>query len=169
MRIKAIIEAYRACYRGGAPAASIWECAGLDGSSGVEDEYLERYELNPGVFEFLETMRASSTPVFGLSNDVGEWTRKRLPRLGLDGLFAGWIVSSDVRSTKPQLEIYARLVEILPCASEDCVFVDDRDVNLSGAREAGLRTLLFGAARHDDFEAVEDFAALTSRLERSVR
>jgi beta-phosphoglucomutase-like phosphatase (HAD superfamily) len=58
---------------------------------------------------------------------------------------------------------------MLPCTPEGCVFVDDRDVALEAAREAGLQTVLFGAALGDDHDAVEDFTALTSRLRESVR
>ena len=162
---EAIIDAFRACYRNGAPASSIWQCAGLDaGNTAIEDEYLACYELSPGVREFLEAMREAAVPIYGLSNDVGEWARKRLPRLGLDGLFSGWVFSSEVRSPKPQPAIYGKLVEMLPCPPETCVFVDDRIANLEAARDAGLQTVLFGAMSDEKHDAVQDFAALHSLL-----
>ena len=162
---EAIIDAFRACYRNGAPASSIWQCAGLDaGNTAIEDEYLASYTLNEGVIEFLEAMQAAVVPVYGLSNDVGEWARKRLPRLGLDGLFEAWVFSSEVRSPKPEPAIYGHLLEMLPCPPEACVFVDDRAANLDAARAPGLQTLLFGARSDEKHDAVQDFAALHSLL-----
>lgn len=138
-----IIEAYRACYRAGAPADTIWAASGCDWQDGaLERDYLACYELNAGVHEFLQSMGADSIPVFGLSNDVGEWASKRRKLLGIDQYFAGWVISAEVGKPKPAPEMYKRLIEMLPCPPEACVFVDDRAENLDAAATHGLRTAL---------------------------
>ncbi len=48
-------------------------------------------------------MREASIPVYGLSNDVGEWAALRRELLGIDGYFAGWVISGEVKSRKPEL------------------------------------------------------------------
>ena len=157
-----IVEAFRSCYRDGAPAQSIWEASGRDWADGtLEREFLACYELNDGVIEFLDAMRRQSVPVYGLSNDVAEWARKRLARLRLDRFFAGWVFSSEVRAHKPQPQIYERLLELLPCPPGACVFVDDRAANLEAAQATGLQTVLFGGATAGQC-LIPDFASLTA-------
>jgi putative hydrolase of the HAD superfamily len=160
---EAIIEAYRACYRGGAPAQSIWDVAGCDWEEGaLERDFLACYVLNDGVVDFLEAMRARSIPVYGLSNDVGEWALVRRRLLGIDQYFAGWVISSEVRKPKPAPEIYQRLIDMLPCPPRACVFVDDRMPNLEAAQQLGLATALFGGEPADGVVSVHDFGALTA-------
>jgi HAD superfamily hydrolase (TIGR01509 family) len=160
-----IIEAYRACYRGGAPAQTIWDAAGLDAADEtLEHDYLACYELNEGVVEFLEAMQSNGIPVYGLSNDVGEWAPERRKLLGIDQYFDRWIISSEVGAPKPAPAIYQRLIEILPCSPEACVFVDDRAENLEAAATHGLGTVLFGSEPVDGVRAVSDFRELTTHV-----
>jgi FMN phosphatase YigB (HAD superfamily) len=160
---EAIIQAYRACYRAGAPATTIWEASACDGDVGtLERDFLRCYQLNDGVVEFLEAMRSHSIPVYGLSNDVGEWAPVRRQLLGIDDYFAGWAISSEARSPKPQPRIYERLVEMLSCSPEACLFVDDRVENLKAGRVAGLQGAWFSADRDDGFPSVASFDELTA-------
>jgi len=162
---EAIIEAYRACYRGGAPAETIWQASGCDWQDGaLERDYLACYELSTGVVEFLEAMRARSIPVYGLSNDVGEWAPVRRRLLGIDKYFAGWVISAEVGRPKPAPEIYQRLIDLLPCPPEACLFVDDRAENLEAGKAIGLQTVLFGSQPVDGVHAVSDFGELTTHV-----
>ena len=157
-----LIEAYRACYRAGAPASTIWEASGCDWTDGaLEREFLACYQLNDGVIDFLQAMRAHSIPVYGLSNDVGEWASLRRRLLGIDQYFAGWVISSDVGKAKPAPEIYQALVDMLPCPPAACLFVDDRVENLRAGYDAGLQGAWFSADADDGFPSVADFNALS--------
>lgn len=69
-----------------------WRTVGLDPS--VEDAYLSRHSLMPGV---LSRSQHARIPVWCLSNDVGRWSMKLRRRFALDGLLAGAVISSDVR------------------------------------------------------------------------
>ena len=55
-------------------ADEFWIGVGLDPS--VEDEYLSKHALVPGVRDFLVMARDKDIPVWCLSNDVGRWSRK---------------------------------------------------------------------------------------------
>jgi HAD superfamily hydrolase (TIGR01509 family) len=158
-----IIAAYRACYRDGAPARTIWERAGV--APALEDEYLAGYELNPGVIDFLDSIRRASIPVYGLSNDLGEWAVRRRQLLGVEDYFAGWVISSEVRAVKPQQAIYQHLVDLLPCVPDRCVFVDDRQANLDGAKVVGLQGVLFSSEPSDGVSSVPDFESLGALVE----
>ena len=160
---EAIIDAYRACYRDGAPARQLWGRAGCDWYDGaLERQFFACFELNAGVVDFLEAMRENSTPVYGLSNDVGEWAGQRRQVLGIDHYFSGWVISSEVRSPKPEPAIYQHLLEMLPCSPGACLFIDDRVPNLEAARSAGLATVLFSAEATDGIRSVPDFVSLTA-------
>ncbi|MGH2493024.1 MAG: HAD family hydrolase [Candidatus Limnocylindria bacterium] len=159
-------QAYRACYREGASVETLWDATGLERArERFEDAYLGLYELNSGVIDFLREMRAQRVPVYGLSNDIAEWSVKRRRLHGLDDFFAGWVISSDIRATKPDARIFRQLLGQLKCPPADCVFVDDRVENLDGARAAGLTsTMLFGTiekvSSHVSVANFEELAAL---------
>lgn len=137
-----IAPLYRACYREGAPVEVLWRAVGLDSS--IEDDYLATYQLTPGLLDFLQRMQALRIPVFGFSNDVAEWAPKRRHLHNLDPYFAGWVVSGELRSHKPNPPMYQRLLGMLPCPPADCFYVDDRVPNLETGVKFGLRPILFG-------------------------
>ena len=47
---------------GNMPSAEFWEAVGLD--PGLEDEYLQRYELTDGLTDFLETVKSQGYEVW---------------------------------------------------------------------------------------------------------
>jgi putative hydrolase of the HAD superfamily len=49
------------------------------------------------------------------------------------------VFSGDVRQAKPDREIFETLLSRLEARPDDCVFFDDRQSNVDGARAAGLR------------------------------
>jgi putative hydrolase of the HAD superfamily len=53
------------------------------------------------------------------------------------------VVSYEVGCAKPDAQIFELTLERLGVAAPDALFVDDREVNLDGARRVGLRTLHF--------------------------
>lgn len=158
-----IAPAYRACYREGAPAETLWRTVALDPT--VEDAYLASYQLTPGVLDFLKRMQTLRIPVFGFSNDVAEWAPKRRRLHNLDPYFAGWVVSGDLKSPKPNPLIYQRLLDMLPCPPQACRYVDDRIPNLEMGLKVGLRPVLFGAqptaSRWPSASSFPELSALT--------
>lgn len=164
--------AYRACYREGASVEALWDATGLEHArERFEDAYLRLYELNSGVVDFLDEMRAQKVPVFGLSNDIAEWSVKRRRLHGLDNYFAGWVISGDVRAPKPDARMFRRLLGQLECPPADCVFVDDRVENLDGAKAVGLTsTVLFGTTEEAPHHAaVANFEELRELVLRRAQ
>lgn len=56
--------------------------------------------------------------------------------------FTEVVVSSDVGLRKPDPDIYLLAADRVGVEPAECVFVDDLEVNLSPARELGMRTML---------------------------
>ena len=60
----------------------------------------------------------------------------------------GAIVSSRVHFIKPEAQIYQSLLDTYQLKAEECVFMDDRGVNVEGAKEMGLHAFVFNG--HED-------------------
>ncbi len=52
-----------------------------------------------------------------------------------------------LRVAKPDEEFYRRILDIVKIPPEECLFIDDREVNLVPARALGIRTILFKDAQ----------------------
>ena len=76
------------------------------------------------------------------TNNVREWQPRWLPQLPGD-LFELIVDSGFEGTRKPEPEIYAIVLERLALPGDACVFVDDLEVNVVGAREAGMHGVVF--------------------------
>lgn len=59
------------------------------------------------------------------------------------GLFDAVVLSHHVGLTKPDTRMYEGIAEELGVRPADCVFVDDQERHLAGARTAGMQTILY--------------------------
>ena len=97
----------------------------------------------PGARAFCDACRAAGYGLYLLSNASGRFY-VYVPRLfaPLD-LFDGVVVSADVHLIKPDERIYRLLLERYGLAEEETLFLDDREDNVRGAEQAGLRAEVF--------------------------
>jgi len=72
-----------------------------------------------------------------ISNSWGD----RYDRKLLAELFDGVVISGEVGIRKPSKRIYLLGAEAIDRPPEDCVFVDDLEINLGPARELGMATV----------------------------
>lgn len=109
----------------------------------LENDYLSRHSLNPGVLELLEFAKECKVPVWCLSNDVGRWSVKLRSNLGIEDYLAGSVISSDVGVRKPDCKIYEIFLERSGYEVRDLLFVDDRRKNVIAAQKIGIESILF--------------------------
>lgn len=76
-----------------------------------------------------------------INNESRELNRYRIERFGLREVFHLFVTSCYVGMRKPDPAIYRLALELTQCDPEECVFVDDRLLNIEAAIEAGLRTV----------------------------
>ena len=62
-------------------------------------------------------------------------------------LFDAVVISTHVGATKPDPAMYRAILDRLGAKAEDCVFVDDRIVNLLGARAVGMAAIQMSRPR----------------------
>ena len=144
-------------------AEQFWTALGLDPK--LEDEYLQRYRLSPGLREFLAADHFSS--IWCLSNDLSEWSLKLRQRFGLEAYIDGFVVSGDVGCRKPEPRIFHILLERVKAEAARMIFVDDKKINLDTAASLGFDTVLFdpggtaGPVSHRVARGFRDLAKLT--------
>ena len=78
------------------------------------------------------------------------------PKLPIDEVFDVVVDSAFVGTRKPEPEIYAITLERLGLPAEACVFLDDLEVNVEAAREAGMHGIVY----RDNARALVELASL---------
>lgn len=102
-----------------------------------------------GAREFCESVKESGLGIYVLSNASDlfyVYFPKFLPLDFFDGVF----VSSDYLMLKPDVEIYKTFLEKYGLKGDECLFIDDREDNIEGAKKAGLNTFRF----EGDYKAI---------------
>jgi putative hydrolase of the HAD superfamily len=114
----------------------------------MRDVYVGSVQPNRRMIEFVAELRGRGLRTALCTNNVREWEplwRSKLPEI--DELFESVIDSGFVGTRKPEPQIYELTLERLGGLSgEECVFVDDLDVNCEGARNAGMSAVRFSDA-----------------------
>ncbi len=118
-----------------------WKQVGV--ASELEDEFLAKHSLNPGITELLSQANDNGISVWCLSNDVGRWSVKLRKNLGIEQFLNGSIISGDVGVRKPDREIYDILIDSSGFKIEEILFVDDREKNVIASRKIGIETIRF--------------------------
>ena len=137
----------------------------------IEKEYIyNNFDLNP---DFKETAEILKTKYFlaVLSNDVAEWSKDLRVRFGLNDLFKITIISGDIGFRKPDIRIFKVLLERIKSDPKECVFIDDKLVNIRSASELGLKTILFANKNHKKHDlkweiVIKSFKELPQILEQ---
>ena len=123
--------------------------------------YFERIEPNAPMIEFVGEQRERGLRTALLTNNVREWEplwRAKLPEL--DRIFELVVDSAFVGMRKPEPRIYELTIERLGggLRPEQCLFVDDIELNCEAARVLGMTAVRF---EHADQAIPELESALT--------
>lgn len=126
-----------------------------------ERAYDKQRRPNTKFITFLDEVRTTGIKTGILSNTVAIYTPVQ-ERAGISkvGGFDPILYSWDVQMTKPHKEIFDLALERLNVSPEEVLFIDDKPGHLEGAREVGMRTLLF----EDTDDAIKEISLLTNLL-----
>jgi putative hydrolase of the HAD superfamily len=78
-----------------------------------------------------------------LNNESRELNLHRIERFGLKKYFVVFFSSCFLGAKKPDEEIYAKALAISQRVPEECVFIDDRALNLEIPIRLGMKTIQF--------------------------
>ena len=104
-----------------------------------------------GARQFCEYVKEHGYRVFVLSN-ASDLFYEYFPRLLPLDFFDGIFLSADYHMLKPDREIYEKFLEVFGLNGSECLFIDDRQVNVDGAIRSGINAVRFAG----DFEPVKD-------------
>jgi epoxide hydrolase-like predicted phosphatase len=111
--------------------------------SNFADLYFDHLGVNEELLAWLRERHADGLRLAMCTNNVREWEPRWRPMLPVDELFEVVIDSAFVGARKPEARIYEIVLERLGVRGEECVFLDDFEVNCEGARAAGMRAVHF--------------------------
>ncbi|MEM6679691.1 MAG: HAD family phosphatase [Pseudomonadota bacterium] len=118
-----------------------------DYASAVEQLYARWLETIPNAIDetvaVFEALEAAGCPIYGITNFPSEEWRRTVPAYPFLGRFTDVVVSGDERVVKPDPAIYRLLMERNGLTPETCVFVDDSEKNIRGARAVGMDAIHF--------------------------
>ncbi len=112
--------------------------------SKLEKEYLDTIEINEDFYEFA-TMIKQHYHLALLSNDSSEWSAYLRDKFKISEYFDVVTVSGDVKMKKPDERIFQLTIEKLGHSAADCIYVDDRRLNLEAAQALGMDAILFNS------------------------
>ncbi|GLQ95722.1 HAD family hydrolase [Dyella mobilis] len=126
--------AFDACGMTEAPLDTLWE---------IYAKARNSVELYPDALPALEWL-SNARPVASLTNGNAD-----LARIGLHAHFAHHIAARDIGSAKPNAKIFLAAAERLGVLPENILHVgDDPELDVVGAREAGMRTAWINREGH---------------------
>jgi putative hydrolase of the HAD superfamily len=104
--------------------------------------YFEALHPNEPMIELMREAKAAGRRMAMLTNNVREWEPLWRTMLPVDEIFELVVDSGFVGMRKPDPEIYELTLERLGDAGPDqCLFIDDADVNCDAAAELGMATV----------------------------
>ena len=108
--------------------------------------YFEQLRPNTPMIEFMRELRGRGLRMALCTNNVREWEplwRAKLPEL--DDIFDVVVDSAFVGTRKPEPRIFELTLAELGDGMrfEDCLLVDDLDVNCQGAEAIGMKSVRF--------------------------
>jgi putative hydrolase of the HAD superfamily len=98
---------------------------------------------NPEMIELMRELKGRGLRMAMLTNNVREWEPVWRPMLPVDEIFETVVDSAFVGTRKPEPRIYEITLERLGLPAEACLFIDDLEPNVEGARALGLNAVHF--------------------------
>jgi putative hydrolase of the HAD superfamily len=95
-----------------------------------------------------------------LNNESLELNLHRIERFKLRDYFSLFVSSCFVGLRKPEPEIYRLALNVTQCDASECVFIDDRALNVERARQVGMHAILYKSPE----QLVADLGALGVQL-----
>ena len=105
----------------------------------------------PGMYEKLQSLKEQGYRLYGLTNWSSETFYRIMSDYPIFKLLDGFVVSGDVKMTKPHPEIFHYLLDKYGIRAEESCFVDDQPLNVAGAQAVGIKGIVFSSAEELPF------------------
>ena len=115
------------------------------------DKIIDIVQVYPYTNEWIKSFKSKGYKVFLLSNypkDMYDMHEKE--KFTFTSLVDGKIISGHVKMVKPDKEIYKQLLDTYQLKEEECVFIDDRPLNVESAVKLGFHGIVFSTFEEVD-------------------
>lgn len=110
----------------------------------VRDFMYAQSEALPGSLAFMGRLaKAHRVFLATLNNESRELNLHRIEKFGLRNYFSVFFSSCYLGVSKPDPQIYRLALDLSQQPPQECVFIDDRSLNLECARRLGIHTIQF--------------------------
>ena len=100
----------------------------------------------PGMRDLITRLKAKGYRLYGLTN-WSDAVYDVIEKFDILQMLDDRLISSEELLIKPDVAIYDRLCEKFGLIKEECLFTDDKQANIDGAKAAGLQAVLFTDAQ----------------------
>ncbi|RVU86098.1 haloacid dehalogenase type II [Leucothrix sargassi] len=111
-------------------------------SSDQKSSLLAEYKVLPAfddVTESLSALKSAGHKMYAFSNGTAEAVEELLQHAGIRDLFDGVVSVDTLKTFKPNLEVYAHMVNIGGASTESTWLISSNPFDVIGARTAGLQ------------------------------
>lgn len=108
----------------------------------VQKEILSTFVLNKEVYKLMKKLK-KNYKIGLLSNFISEWLKILLKKFNLEKIFDAMIISTEHKMIKPDPKMYLLVTEMLGVKPQEAVFIDDRESNIKGAENIGIKGILY--------------------------
>jgi putative hydrolase of the HAD superfamily len=107
------------------------------------EHYFAGLQPNPPMIELMASLRGAGYRMALLTNNVREWEPLWRAMAPIDEIFELVVDSAFVGMRKPEPKIYELTLRRLGVPAEQCLFIDDMQVNCDAARDAGMQAVVY--------------------------
>ena len=102
----------------------------------------------PAVWDRVKKLKSLGYKIYILSNYAESLLNMHIKDMVLFNEVDGKIISYQVKSIKPEPEIYKALYEKYDLDPEECLFFDDRQDNVEGSEATGMKAIKVESEEH---------------------
>ena len=108
------------------------------------DFVLAQSQPHPEAMEIAQRLAATKKYFMAtINNEILELNTYRIEKFGLRSIFPVFFSSCFLGIRKPDEAIYQLALRVSQRNAEECIFIDDREINLECPRELGMQTILY--------------------------
>lgn len=96
----------------------------------------------PGMRDLLTRLKVAGYRLYGLTN-WSDVIYSVIEKFDILRMMDDRLISSEELMVKPDVAIYNRFCEKFGLVKEECLFTDDKQINIEGAKAAGMPAVLF--------------------------
>ncbi len=96
-----------------------------------------------GTREIIETLKTHGYRLGLLSVHAKEWIEHCETEFDYHKLFHSVMYSFEVQVCKPEPKAFELILEKLDVTAEECLFIDDSEINIAAAQALGIQTIQF--------------------------